>query len=378
MVMDYVHSKTDTPSKLLGFLFIGTLSMLYSEVGSGASNLWFITPFGWLLTFVLYTLHTLFYFNIAIRWQKTSIHHLYLLGMLFALYEAPITQVLWSGYIEQEGPMWGTFQGIAWGEFLVLVFFWHPVMSFILPILTYELFVLEGNEKATSKSKIIPQHAEFLARLEKKKKWLYLFTILFSPFQLLGSGFDFGVSLVSILITMGLAILFKKLLSRLKRRKGLDQPMGLEDITLGKKGMVIINLLLVFWVYGFGSYAISTFVPGRWPNNIESYLNIALFALVVIILFISSPKSVELEKGNIKAKIEQGINLPKETRSVYPLNPARTVKRIWLIWVISTAVFSIISPVGLIVGFLMYVTMIPIGIILLGGTFRWSFNSLNR
>ena len=364
----YDHS--DKKSKLLGCLLIGALSMLYAEVGSGASNLWFLDPFGWLLTFVLYALHTLFYFNIAVRLHKTSIQHLYLLGMLFALYEAPITQVLWSGYIDQGSAMWGTFLGVAWGEFLVLVFFWHPVMSFILPILTYEVFILEGNEEEGLGENVLPTHTEFFARLAKKKKWLFFFTILFTPFQLIGSGFDIVISLISILGTIALAILFKKSLSWLKRRRGINQAVSLKDITLGKRGMITITLVLIFWVYGFGSFAISTFVPGRWPKSLQPYLTIALFALIVILLFVTS--STDLQNEKHEGMSEQTSELEYQ---IDMSELAQIVKRIWIVWILSTVAFAIIPPAGLVVGFLMYLTMIPIGIIFFGKIIQWLLKS---
>ena len=71
-------------------------------------------------------------------------------------YEAVITKVLWAGYMDATGPGFGTVLGVALVEFLVLVFFWHPIFSFILPILTYEVITGENlitHDSALKKTK---------------------------------------------------------------------------------------------------------------------------------------------------------------------------------------------------------------------------------
>ena len=106
--------------QLVYFLLIGCLSMLYAELFSGASKLWFFNVWSLLVTFPLYMVHVIFFLNLAFKTHKTSVVHLYLWGILFGMYESWITQVLWIGY-NAEGPMIGTLAGIGVGEFLALV-----------------------------------------------------------------------------------------------------------------------------------------------------------------------------------------------------------------------------------------------------------------
>jgi len=120
--------------KLWSILLLGALSMLFAEVFSGASTLWFLDAWGLLLTYPLYLAHAIFLLNVAFLWKKTSPRQLYFFGMLFGLYEALITKVLWFGYPNSTGPMVSYVFGIAWGEFLTLVLFYHPIMSFVVPI----------------------------------------------------------------------------------------------------------------------------------------------------------------------------------------------------------------------------------------------------
>ena len=154
-----------TMKKLWSILLLGALSMLFAEVFSGASRLWFVDPWGLLLTYPLYLGHAIFLLNVAFLWKKTSPRQLDLFGMLFGLYEALITKVLWFGYPASTGPTVGYFFGVTWGEFLTLVLFYHPIMSFVVPI-----FVYEGTS-----GDVLPGHERFL---QKNWKTLLLVMIL--------------------------------------------------------------------------------------------------------------------------------------------------------------------------------------------------------
>lgn len=125
-------------SNILPFILVGALSVLCAEVFAGSSQAWFIDSWGLLVVFPLYLLHLLFFLNIAFRTKRTSLLQLYFFGAIFALYESWVTKVLWWGY-PNTATQASTFLGIAYSEFSALVFFWHPVMSFILPILVFEI-----------------------------------------------------------------------------------------------------------------------------------------------------------------------------------------------------------------------------------------------
>ena len=120
MCMKMVCMVPDNPARStkeqwLCFFLIGCLSMLYAELFSGASQLWFVNIWALLVTFPLYMVHVLFFFNVALYTQKTSPVHLYLWGVLFGMYESWITQVLWVGYQGTGGPMVQTVLGIGLG-----------------------------------------------------------------------------------------------------------------------------------------------------------------------------------------------------------------------------------------------------------------------
>jgi hypothetical protein len=89
----YVHA-------LGAALLLGTLSMLFAEVFSGASRMWFLDVGAWILAFPLYLGHALFFLWIALNTGRIKVEQLYLFGVLFGLYESWITKVLWAGYLD--------------------------------------------------------------------------------------------------------------------------------------------------------------------------------------------------------------------------------------------------------------------------------------
>ena len=158
------------------------LSVFFSEVFAGSAPLWFVDSWGILMVFPLYSAHLIFFLNVALRTKRTSVAHLYLFGVLIGLYESWITKVLWTGYPGAEAPMMGTFLGIAALEFSVLVFFWHPVFAFVMPILTFEALAISGSTHEESSEKILATH---LSPLRKNPKLLGFLTFA----AVLGAGF---------------------------------------------------------------------------------------------------------------------------------------------------------------------------------------------
>jgi hypothetical protein len=244
--------------KLWSILLLGALSMFFAEVFSGASTLWFIDPWGLFLTYPLYLGHAIFLLNVAFLWKKTSPRQLYFFGMLFGLYEALITKVLWFGYPTSTGPMVGYFFGVAWGEFLTLVLFYHPIMSFVIPVFVYELLSRD----------VLPGHERFLQKNWKTFFLVIILIIMGASFQSNGAKYDMIRSVGS----MVGSILIICLLHFLSREKNL------QSLVLGKKGLTIV-LVYLFVLYGVTTAVI---FPERLPNIVLPYLLIFLWYLVAI------------------------------------------------------------------------------------------------
>ena len=253
--------------KLFPILLIGCLSMLFAEVFSGASQTWFISGWGILLTLPLYLGHVLFFLWIALKSKKITLSQLYLFGVIFALYESWITKVLWAGYMDSVGQGLGTFFGIAIFEFFILVFLWHPIMSFILPIFVFEILT----------KKVLIRHESTLIKTTKKTILITLFLISISTFIANGNGFDLlssNASLIgTLLIIFGLCYLSKK--------------VDLKSLELKKISFILLTIYLAVL------YIITFFyiLPERIPTTITPYISIIAFYVIPIILILKSDKT---------------------------------------------------------------------------------------
>lgn len=318
--------------KYVAILLFGVLSMLFAEVFSGSSTLWFVTPWGIFLTLSLYLGHALFFFNVAVRTNRTSPRQLYFFGMMFGLYEALITKVLWYGYPGSTGPMIGYFFGIAWGEFLTLVLFWHPVMSFLVPVFVYEL--LSGD--------IIPSHQRFLQKNWRTILLALVLVLMGAVFQSNGAKYNVLVSLGS----LGGTILIVLVLHRLTLQKNLA------SLTLGKTGLAGVVVFLVV-LYAFSTVS---FFPERLPSTMLPYILIFLWYLVAIgLLWIDrfTPDDVS---------VKQNIFSVQDLRMLVVLLLSATV------------VFSLVPQLSIVVLTVLFVSLIGIGIIL----FSWSLFTLAK
>ncbi len=120
----------------LGFLFwVALLAFGLPEVFAGTGAGWLTRPDVYILGIPLYALHFLLLCHIAIKTKRTSWPALYLLGIVFGLYETWVTKVVWAGYLDQTGFAMGGF-GPWFGvhETLGLILFYHAVTSFLLPL----------------------------------------------------------------------------------------------------------------------------------------------------------------------------------------------------------------------------------------------------
>ena len=121
------------------------------------------------------------------------------------------------GIQRSTGPMVGYFFGIAWGEFLTLVLFYHPIMSFIVPVFVYELLSRD----------VLPGHERFLQKDWKTLLLVIILIVMGASFQSNGAKYDMVRSVGS----MGGTILIVVLLHVLSKGKNL------QSLVLGKKGI---------------------------------------------------------------------------------------------------------------------------------------------
>ena len=259
--------QTENPTrkaKLLFWLALGVLSTFFAEVISGSIPFPFVPVMGlWglLVVLPLYTLHTLVFAYFVYRFGKPVFHTLFFAGALSGTYEAYATGVLWAG--------WSTPLPIAVFELgiietLLLVFFWHPVLVFIIPVVFVETYLTRSNESlrgvanfTTLKALIIP-------------------AVVFAFFQSLNMGsatMALMVSLTSIPVVALIILIWLKLgLNRYRMRELLPNKAGFR---------IIFALMLLQYLF-LGAVSI-----GKYPG-VAGHLAVLALYLVLTLGFVKS------------------------------------------------------------------------------------------
>ncbi|MFQ3295914.1 MAG: hypothetical protein ACI9PP_002107 [Halobacteriales archaeon] len=120
--------------------FLGLVSTAFAEV------LFPNTPFSPVamagIAFPVYFLHSVFLAGVVFRSGRVSFSSLYLAGVLFGLYEAYVTKVVWDPVGD---PIPIQVAGLYPFEGLSLVLFWHPIMAFVIPVTVVELVATKSN-----------------------------------------------------------------------------------------------------------------------------------------------------------------------------------------------------------------------------------------
>lgn len=253
--------------RIYPILLIGLLSMLFAEIFSGASTTWFFNPWGIFLTLPLYLFHVLFFMWIAMQYKRTSLQQLYLFGVIFALYEAWVTKVLWAGYMDAEGLGMGTILGVGVAEFSVLVFFWHPIMSFVIPVLVFQ--ILTGTA--------FSGHVTILQKSRRSLIVVLIAILLSSSFIANGNSFNIVSANISVLGTLLLIFVTRKLAAG----------SNIQFLHFSKKYFRIVAAYLVI-LY------VATFVfllPEKIPITLIPYIPIILSYIIVVTLLLRSKES---------------------------------------------------------------------------------------
>lgn len=278
-------------------LLAGMLSMLCAEVFSGASVLWFLQPLGWLLTFPLYLAHLLFFLNVAFLSGRISLPSLYLFGVLFGLYETWITKVAWAGYIGQS-PAYAPVLGFATVESAIILFFWHPVMSCILPVLVFEVLSLSSS----GENPVILGHMRLLTKTPLHLAAALGIAIAGAAFLSMNSGFN----LISALPTLFVTVLLVGVLLYIARRWN-GHRFSVFSLSLGRRAFLFLCLYLALL------YAL-TFIfllPERIPPWETLLLTIAFYLMVLVVLWIDSPVHLPQEREDPGARVIDQTDLVK-------------------------------------------------------------------
>ena len=284
------QNSISTGGKIVLILLLGGLSLFFAEVFSGASVLWFLQPWAWAVTLPLYMFHALLLLNLAMIFRRRSLASLYLWGVLFGLYESWITKVVWAGYMNQS-PAMGTFLGFAVLEAPLIVLFWHPVMSFILPILTFQ--VLAGKPE-------LPGHAGILTKT--RTTWALALLLILIGASSLDMNANYNV-IASVLTIVG-SIVYIGIFYVIATKKYAPW-FSIKSLKLGRLGLAL-NVLYLILLY---AWAFFNLLPGRIPQWPTMLLTLCFYGVILGLLWMKKPDIEEnaASVGEMLSRKDAGI-----------------------------------------------------------------------
>ncbi|MCO6041394.1 hypothetical protein [Thermococcus alcaliphilus] len=274
--------------KYLFWLILGALSTYFAEVVTASTPFPFFTLPGLLVTYPFYTLNMLVFAYVAFQKRKVDLYTLFLAGQVFGLFEAYGTKMLWS-------PGWGAepkFLGISVIPFLLLIFLWHPLMSFALPILIAESYLISSNEVVTG----IPG---WISRYLGNKRILYVIFVLFVLFCAINQAVNSPSKMVSLLSPS--ASWIPILLSIwLWRRKGLN--FSLRELLPTKREISVVFPFFLLMYALLGIYLFPEGIP-----QLEEQAGVwVLYAFFGALLYFDV-KSPHSEVANVPQEVPREI-----------------------------------------------------------------------
>jgi hypothetical protein len=264
MMSEGISTRPLRRHKVLFWIILGAFSTFFAEVTAGSTPFPFFAPWGILIVFPLYFLHTLFFFSIVFSYGKPTLGSLYAAGLLFGMYEAYLTKVVWTSY-SPDGPILSV-GGIAIFETLLLVLFWHSVLAFMLPLLIGETYLTKSKEIAGLLPVWVRKRGRLLFIL--LLIWGGLFTSVNSP--------SLPISILSTL-SSGLVLL---LLMVLWKKTGGDN-YSMRELLPSRKACKIIAIFLILMYVGYTRLLHWDKLPGFGPQLIVWTIYTALILLLI-------------------------------------------------------------------------------------------------
>ncbi len=254
--------------KFAFWLIAGMLSVVCVEVPTGSTMFPFFTIWGLLVVWPLYLLHSVFLAGVVFRFGRPRFWPLYAAGMLYGMYEAYVTKVVWISF-RPEGPMFSV-GGIALFETIILAFFLHPLLAFVVPLLFTEMLLTNSNEVFQG----LPRWSRESIRAHPMV-WAGSLMAMFGLMQFVNSS-----STLSSLLSgagngavIGLVVLWW-------RRSG-GTAYGLRELLPGPKGLKIFGAVLAVW-YLFWGFAIK---PKSIPPILHGQLTVWIIYAALLAIF---------------------------------------------------------------------------------------------
>jgi hypothetical protein len=267
---------------------MGMISVVFVEVPAGSTMFPFWTIWGVLVVIPLYLLHSVFLAGVVFRFGKPLFWPLFAAGMLYGMYEAYITKVLWTSF-RPEGPFY-RLGGIALFETILLVFFLHPILAFVVPLFFTEVLCTNSSEVAEG----LPRRVQNSLRT-KPRIWIGGLMAFLGLMQFINSP-SVAASLLS---GAGNSLVLALALFWWRRSGGAAYSM--RELLPGTRGLKVLAAVLLVW-YVFWGFAIK---PKSIPGLLDGQLTILILYVVIFLVFLGC-----LRKSRLAAATPPGTLAP--------------------------------------------------------------------
>ena len=249
------------------------MSMALAEVLSMNDPIPWSHPMGYLLGYPVYGLHILVLGGLLYRFGRVRLVTIMCYGGLFGLYEAYLTKMVWTSLGTALSAQIG---GVHLLETLLLVFSFHPVMSFLLPLIIAELFMTRSERPVCGTFPFLRSRIGIFTSVIVLAVWLGL--VMGSNLPKHGGRTAFGAPVVAIIVVGTLSAIWLLIF------KG--NRFSIRDLLPRGKGLWILAalLLLVYLVYSPLMHPEA--IPTEWPPHLI-IIGIYVFFVTLIILWSS-------------------------------------------------------------------------------------------
>ncbi len=263
-------------SRAFFWFILAAFSVFFAEVLSGSSLFPFFDIWGYLALIPLYGLHALILFTIAFRYGRRSFATLFSVGLLFGLYEAFITKVIFSPH---DGVSPFFFLEVDWLQYSVLVLWWHMFMAFIVPV----LLVVQTMTHKGDVSSWLPGPVRRLLS-DKRRTYFVMIAFLVWAGSFMGGNAD---PLTGPLAAASSLVIIYALSWLWKRRT--NGSFTIEQLLPRKNDIYFLLAFLVVWCY----LLIGTLFGAKGLPGIAGHAAILVvyaLTLLLIVLAIRAPK----------------------------------------------------------------------------------------
>ena len=174
-------------------------------------------------------------------------------------------------------------------EMFLVTFFWHSIMSFIAPLMVFEIFSLSSIKNLENFEKqILSSHMVLIQRNKRNLASAIFLTVFGASISTINFNFSFITVTVTILGSLLIVFVFYRLSSFVAKNS-----FSVRSLVLGHLGFVIVTVYLIA-LYIFSYIFI---LPENIPSLVTQLITLMLYGFIGLLLYILGPSDSE-EKGH--------------------------------------------------------------------------------